>query len=573
MTISQLFYPVLSRSFALLFISLVLTACASEENVIDSSGDGAVQGATPAPVTEPPVEPAPVAILSVSVSKIKPGEETTLSWTSTDADSCEASGDWNGPRNTKGSQTIRPSKKESTYTLICDGAGGTTSDSVTVTMEDTPPPGPTVSISVSPSTITEGESTTLSWTSTGADSCVASGNWNGPRSTVGSPRSISPAVTSTYILSCTGAGVTVSDSATVTVNAPTTPAPTVSLSVSPPSISEGESATLFWGTTDADSCVASGAWSGARATSGSVSVSPAATSNYILTCNGTGGSTSDSVSVTVTAAASAHNATRANSYDDAWESAWIARAKTILATPVPGITKTVGKVLQVGDSMTYTFAYGNWARNKTGATASDLDTINWMHAGVYDATDGWNLSQNGTTAMNNAGWGSGFIDTIFIAADLNDAQFAVLMMNVPTSDPTNLTIVRNRIDQFIAVGIVPVLSTIPPRTSPTFDITLGNPYNEALRALAEELSLPLIDYSKEILLRRPDGTWENTLIGPDGVHPSGGSNGYTSRSDPYADGGDASTHTTGDAALNSGQLLRTWLTVQKMKEIKQKAVD
>ena len=134
MTISQLFYPVLSRSFALLFISVVLTACASEENLTDSSGDGAVQGATPLPVTEPPVEPAPVAILSVSVSKIKPGEETTLSWTSTDADSCEASGDWNGPRNTTGSQTIKPSKKQSDYTLTCDGAGGTSSDSVTVTV-------------------------------------------------------------------------------------------------------------------------------------------------------------------------------------------------------------------------------------------------------------------------------------------------------------------------------------------------------------------------------------------------------------------------------------------------------
>ena len=144
---------------------------------------------------------------------------------------------------------------------------------------------------------------------------------------------------------------------------------------------------------------------------------------------------------------------------------------------------------------------------------------------------------------------------------------------MPTLDPNNLTIVRNRIDQFIAVGIVPVLSTIPPRTAPDFDTNLGDPYNEALRALAQELSLPLIDFSKELLLRRPDGTWANTLISSDGVHPSGGVNGYTQISDPYTDGGDASTHTTGDATLNSGYLLRTWLTVQKIKEIKQKVVD
>ena len=270
----------------------------------------------------------------------------------------------------------------------------------------------------------------------------------------------------------------------------------------------------------------------------------------------------------MTAPQPVHDSARANSYDDAWESAWVAKVKTILSTPVSGITKTGGKVLQVGDSMTYSFAYGDWARHKTGATASDLETINWMHAGAFDSTDGWSLSSDGTTAMNNAGWDSGFVDNIFVTADLNDAQFAVVMFNV-----NDLTFIKSRINEFIAAGIVPVLSTIPPRTDPVFDTTLGEPYNEALRALAEELSLPLIDYSKEILLRRPNGSWENTLISNDGVHPSGGFNGYSPISDPYADGGDALTHTTGDAALNSGYLLRTWLTVQKMKEIKQKAVD
>jgi lysophospholipase L1-like esterase len=263
----------------------------------------------------------------------------------------------------------------------------------------------------------------------------------------------------------------------------------------------------------------------------------------------------------------AANAARANSYDDAWESAWVANAKTILSTPV-GITKTIGKVLQVGDSMTFSYAYGDWARKKTGATASDLDTINWMHAGVADPTDGWQLSSDGTTAADNANWGSDFVDNIFVDPDLNDAQFAVVMFNV-----NNITYVEDRIKQFINAGIVPVLSTIPPRTNLDYNMDFADPYNAELLALAEKLSLPIIDYSKEILLRRPDGTWGNTLISDDGVHPSGKRNVYTPISDPYADGGDASTHTTGDAALNSGYLLRTWLTVQKMKEIKQKVVD
>jgi len=263
----------------------------------------------------------------------------------------------------------------------------------------------------------------------------------------------------------------------------------------------------------------------------------------------------------------AHNAVRANSYDDAWESAWIANAKAILSTPT-GIAKTAGKVLEVGDSMSYSYAYGDWARKKTGATASDVEAINWMHAGVANLTDGWQLSSAGTTAQNNAGWGSGFVDNIFVNPALNDAQFAVIMFNV-----NDIAYVKSRIYQFIDAGIVPVLSTIPPRTNLDYNSTQTDPYNLALYALAEELSLPIIDFSREILLRRPDGTWENTLISTDGVHPSGKVNGYTPISDVYADGGDASTHTTGDAALNSGYLLRTWLTVQKIKEIKQKVVD
>jgi len=263
----------------------------------------------------------------------------------------------------------------------------------------------------------------------------------------------------------------------------------------------------------------------------------------------------------------AHNAARANSYDDTWESQWVANVKNILSASV-GVSKSAGKVLQVGDSMTYSYAYGDLARHKTGLSASDLETVNWMHAGTFGTEDGWKFSSTGVTAMHNANWGSGFIDQIFVDQGLNDAQFAVIMFNV-----NNIAYVETRINEFIAAGIVPVLSTIPPRTDLSYNQNKAEPYNEELRALAKRLGLPIIDYSKEMLLRRPNGSWENTLISADGVHPSGGVNGYSPISDPYANGGDAATHTTGAAALNSGYLLRTWLTIQKMKEIKQKAVD
>ncbi len=155
------------------------------------------------------------------------------------------------------------------------------------------------------------------------------------------------------------------------------------------------------------------------------------------------------------------------------------------------------------------------------------------------------------------------------------------MFNVPTSDPTDLAIVQQRVDEFIAAGIMPILSTIPPRkpgVGADYNEVYAKPFNAALRLLAQANSLPLIDYYVEILLRRPEDSWIFTLIGKvgppeDGVHPTGGVNGFFAKSDPYASGGDPVTHTTGEAALNSGYLLRTWLTLQKMKEIKLKVID
>ena len=77
-----------------------------------------------------------------------------------------------------------------------------------------------------------------------------------------------------------------------------TPIPTVSLSASPSTIDEAQSATLSWSSTDANSCSAS--WTDSSATSGSQSVSPSVTTTYSIICNGDGGSANDSVTLTVT---------------------------------------------------------------------------------------------------------------------------------------------------------------------------------------------------------------------------------------------------------------------------------
>ncbi len=80
------------------------------------------------------------------------------------------------------------------------------------------------------------------------------------------------------------------------------PAPTVSLSLDPASVPIGQPSTLTWSATDASSCVASGAWTGARATSGSITVTQtvAGTYTYSLSCSGTGGSASGAVMLAAT---------------------------------------------------------------------------------------------------------------------------------------------------------------------------------------------------------------------------------------------------------------------------------
>ncbi|MBT8440374.1 MAG: hypothetical protein KJO91_11650, partial [Gammaproteobacteria bacterium] len=85
-----------------------------------------------------------------------------------------------------------------------------------------------------------------------------------------------------------------------TTNEPPAPtAPTVSLTATPGTIDTGANSILSWTSTNADSCTASGAWSGAKLTTGSESVSPTSTSIYTLTCSGAGGSAEDSATIQV----------------------------------------------------------------------------------------------------------------------------------------------------------------------------------------------------------------------------------------------------------------------------------
>ena len=86
----------------------------------------------------------------------------------------------------------------------------------------TPPPPATgaviVKLTASPSVITQGGSSLLTWSSTNATSCRATGGVVASDVTLNGTYSVSPKETTTYSLTCTGPAGTASASSTVTVN-------------------------------------------------------------------------------------------------------------------------------------------------------------------------------------------------------------------------------------------------------------------------------------------------------------------------------------------------------------------
>jgi len=166
---------------------------------------------------------------------------------------------------------------------------------------------PTLSLSANPGAVTSGGSSMLTWASTNATACMATGAWSGAHAMSGT-QSVAPAVTSTYSMACSGAGGSVSKSATITMG----PVPVVTLSASPASVSAGGSSTLTWSATNVTACTASGAWSGARALSGTFGTGAlGSAATYTLACTGANGSATRSVTVAVVAASGAPTAASA----------------------------------------------------------------------------------------------------------------------------------------------------------------------------------------------------------------------------------------------------------------------
>jgi hypothetical protein len=84
----------------------------------------------------------------------------------------------------------------------------------------TAPPAPVVTINVDKPTVVSGGTVNIIWSSQNASACTASGGWTGSQATSGTHTSAPLTASTTFTLSCTGAGGTASKSVTVAVTAP-----------------------------------------------------------------------------------------------------------------------------------------------------------------------------------------------------------------------------------------------------------------------------------------------------------------------------------------------------------------
>lgn len=234
-----------------------------------------------------------------------------------------------------------------------------------------------------------------------------------------------------------------------------------------------------------------------------------------------------------------------------------------------------GVVLHLGDSITYANPYSQWARYGKGKTKRDKAVCQWMHINKKNETDGWHLcavdrpggrSETAASGIRVDQYLKGGRGGMLSLADLlkkYNPQIVVVMLGTnDASAKRPVAAFRSDMERALALILknhtIPILSTIPPHPSRR---DLASAYNAELRKLAAKKKIPLIDFEREILKRRPKD-WNGTLLGKNDVHPTARQGGATPASAP-----------TVENLRNSGYLLRGWLSVQKIAEVKARVLD
>lgn len=160
--------------------------------------------------------------LTAEQQVIRPGTSASLRWTSTGAELCRARGTWDGTRALQGTFDTGPlAAGRYWYGMMCRQGDTKVRDGITIVVRESAPASSaeelSVTLNASPQQLRSGESSTLSWSSTGATSCQASGDWGGSRSGSGSWGTGTLTASETYSLTCTNGSQTAVSTVSVQV--------------------------------------------------------------------------------------------------------------------------------------------------------------------------------------------------------------------------------------------------------------------------------------------------------------------------------------------------------------------
>jgi hypothetical protein len=252
------------------------------------------------------------------------------------------------------------------------------------------------------------------------------------------------------------------------------------------------------------------------------------------------------------------------------EPAWVEPMKQVHAK----FTGTRGTFAEFGDSITVTLAFWaplEWApKNMAPETAAAHERVKkYLRPECWRQWKGPEFGNNGSMTIR---WALENVDTwlkkqnpeaVVIMFGSND----VSQMEVGEYEQKTREVVR----RCLSNGTIPLLTTAPPRSG---HFEKSKQFAEAIRKIAREEKIPLIDYMDEILKRRLED-WDGslakfksapgddyqvpTLIARDGVHPS----------NPSRFGGDFSE----EALRNHGFNLRNYLTLKAYAAVIEKALE
>jgi len=232
---------------------------------------------------------------------------------------------------------------------------------------------------------------------------------------------------------------------------------------------------------------------------------------------------------------------------------------------------TPGVFLHLGDSITYANQNTAWARGGQGLSAEEQAFIAWTHGGKRNDLDGWYLASvdvpsgrshtaaSGVRADEYLQGGKGGLPSLAEIVKKHKPQLALYMLgtndiSAGRSVEKYIADVQKAVDVLEEAGTVTILSTLPPYRGKNKEVVT---YNEALRTLAKQKQLPLIDLYAEMKARAGE-QMEQSYLARDGVHLSH----------------EQATGPANDENLRTcGYLLRCYLAVHKGMEIKKKIFD